>query len=65
MLSAQKRKPFYIGQWEVFKNVPPSERHVVGTAHMYCIEIDNSDTMALFGQIYAPDKDCLQIMQGC
>ncbi|MDR3319524.1 MAG: hypothetical protein LBS77_00850 [Desulfovibrio sp.] len=34
---------FYTGQWEKFKNVLSSERHVVDKAS-HCIERDHSDT---------------------
>lgn len=39
-----KECTFYTDDWESFKKVLPSKRHVIGKQHTHAIERDNSNT---------------------
>ena len=41
---------FYTDGWDAFAAVLPQERHIVGKAHTYTIEGDNSDTRHHIGR---------------
>ena len=44
-----KECTFYTDDWESFRKVLPSERHIIGKQHTHAIERDNSNTRHYLG----------------
>lgn len=52
---------FYTDNWDAFSAVFPAERHVIGKAHTYIIENNNSKYAASFRSFYTSYKSRFKI----